>query len=309
MHVSDSKRKMEGMRMKSYLKIMAVTGLLAALGGGGLYGAMVFAQKKEVEKNIETPDQIVDVESSFTVDAGSENQNKTETSSEQAKDISDSEHKITKSDVEGVKIITDDYEWNGFDISFIVYEGITQEREAQDMKPEEALKIALHKIEEMYKTNPRGCAVEIDLKNNQSGDNLNSRNANVRNYTATVFCSDTLLYSFSINSITGEIIFLGKYCSEENENHEYDMNNPEVVAELEKEYYKIASDFINQSLDYGKVKNVSGLMSGCVQSRFSMNMKCETSNGNTIVIEIDQETKEILYYAVDPFYKLDNPIA
>lgn len=266
---------------KSNLKTIVITGMLIAVGAFALHRSMVYAQNIEIQSDITEEKDVIDT-----------------TQGEEA--IETKENGMT----------TYTYTWNSFTINFNVIETeleSTLNQEVQDMDPKDAFEIALNKLETIYQIELQGNTIEMILKINDVNENCtNLKNANVRYYDGFINDSSGITYSFWVNSVTGEILFIGKFNSEQtdlnNESILYDLYTKEEMANVKDDYYNIAEEFVNQYIDKGNVIKVYGICAGQVQNRISMRVYCETIEGDTILIDIDQETKEVLVFEVNPTY-------
>lgn len=190
------------------------------------------------------------------------------------------------------------------DINYTIYKGKidkTAKTEA-DMDAEEAVKIAVKKVEEIYgKIN----VTEVDevylMEPGSCSDT--GKDYSYRAYGGIIKTKENVDYKFTVNSITGEVVGITKMW-------EFDdpaMNDAELSEKLDKDieknkekYSNIAKKFVKKFTKRGKVKIVYNVSSGGISmGNFRLNaatVSCETEDGSNYWIWIYPETGEVIEY-------------
>lgn len=180
-----------------------------------------------------------------------------------------------------------------------------------DMEMEDAVKIAVKKVEEIYGKIDVTEVVHVFLSGISAvGDN--GKSYECRAYFGTIKTNKNVCYKFGVNSITKEVVDIGKIwkfddpvmCSDDDT----------LVESLDKDikqnsdkYSNIAKKFVNKYLKRGKVKKIYSVMGGGISNSTIENCKlhlatvvvsCETEDGSNYNIDIYPATKEVVSYSL-----------
>lgn len=188
---------------------------------------------------------------------------------------------------------------------FPIYKGekdkFTKKTEA-DMDMEEAVKIAVRKVEEIYGKINITEVDEVNLMEPGSSSD-EGKNYDYRAYGGIIKTKENVDYDFTVNSITGEVVGITKMW----ECDDLAMNDIKLSEKLDKDieknkekYSNIAKKFVKKYTERGKVKKVYDVSSGGI-SMWKFRLKaatvsCETEDGSNYWIWIYPETGEVIEY-------------
>lgn len=196
-----------------------------------------------------------------------------------------------------------------------IYKGkdnVTKKTEA-DIEMEDAVKIAVKKVEEIYGKINVAEVVEVSLMKPGSCSEK-GKSYSYRAYTGIIKTKDNIGYEFVVNSITGEVTVIIKMWGFDDPV----MSSDDITIvekfdrDIEKnreKYSNIAKKFVNEYLKRGKVKKIYSVMSGGISRIYSLTkdgvfhlatatVSCKTEDGSEYWIWIYPKTGEVIEYCL-----------
>lgn len=260
-----------------------------------LYGSMTSVQGKTITKTVEadmTNMELVKENQQSLVDT------------EVAKNSTETDH-------ENLLTTEDDF------IIEFDQEQSSLKKEAVDMDMEDAFRIVLKQIEKTYSVSLAGKKVIMTI-DQYSNDEPIDRLKGARYYKGFIICDSESGYSFTVNSVTGEIYSIGKLYQDIDKDISIDSEETlkqmgiihDMYTKLDLEtvqdiYYDIAEAYIVNNLDEVKVVKKYGICPGDygtnyvdVPHMYVMSLYCVIDNGGVINILIDQVTKEVVDFHI-----------
>ncbi len=208
--------------------------------------------------------------------------------------------------------------WNGREI-FYLKSG--SERESQsDISIGDAVMIAEKAVDRYSGQDVSGRDVSISLERNVpeeddpafapiDGDSgsmspaINRKNYGIRYYCLSIDGVGSHSYILRINSVTGEVFGYADFYEKDADGFQ-GYHDGEAVKKAKPEFSSIAGKFVTQSLELGKVTEYyafhSGLMETEKATRETFDVYCRTEENDIVVVTLDQESKRVLCFEINP---------
>ncbi|MCH5266666.1 MAG: hypothetical protein J1F02_12260 [Lachnospiraceae bacterium] len=178
-------------------------------------------------------------------------------------------------------------------------EEVNQKRTKADMSEQEAVSRVVEKIQ--------ACYGDITVKKitNMGFAEPKMRNTTYRAYVGVVRCKEDCIFTFTINSVTGQVCSLDKitnYVDPEYDDVEANEALDLRVAVRKKQYQEAAKNYVQDKIQDGPVKeNISRVLTASYGAKIAgyeclkvlVEVECETTEGTRYSIWMDPSTKEV----------------